>query len=125
MNRELIKFYLQKLTMGRAVNTENPMSDLGNFKGDIRNMQLAAEKNGDLGWLYISIDALIANPSGRIQSFASQDFPLTDNELVELFTYAFRRIWPEKLISAKGDEVELEFVDMSDEEWALMTHTKI
>lgn len=122
MNRELIKFYLQKVTMGRGVNADDPMSDVGNFKGDIRTMQSAAAAEGDLDWLRLSLDALIANPAGRIQDFAGMQYPFTDDELVELFTYAFQRIWPDETISAPGEEAVLEFVDMTDEEWAIMTH---
>jgi hypothetical protein len=124
MNRELIKFYLHKLTMGRGVNGDDPMSDLGNSKGDIRTMQSAAAANGDLDWLRLSMDALIAKPRGRIQAFAGMQYPLTDDELVDLFSYAYGRIWPSEALSEPGNEVELEFVDMSDAEWALMTHKR-
>jgi hypothetical protein len=121
IHRELIKLYLKKLTMGGGINAPDPLADLSNFNADIRSMQREARADGNLDWLRLSMDALIANPRGRIQEFAGQQYPFSDTELVTLFTYAFQRIWPDIALSEPGAEADLEFVQMTNDEWAALT----
>jgi hypothetical protein len=122
MHRELIKHYLKKLTMGRGINNPDPLEDFSNFDGDINGMRRDALADGNLDWLRLSLDALIARPGGRIQDFAGQQYPFSDAELVALLSYAFARIWPDVPLSEPGEEADLEFVDMSNEDWALLTN---
>lgn len=109
------------MTIGRGSAASEPMADLGLFDVDIRGMQHAAEAAGELEWLRLSMDALIANPRGRIGQFVGQGYPFTEDEMVRLFTYAFGLIWPEQSISSRGEEAQLRFVDMTDEQWLAVT----
>lgn len=121
VRKELIHSYLRNITNGRAVNMEDPMSDLSNFDADVRSMRRAVRLDNDENWLRLSMDALIANPAGRIEQFSGYQFPFNERELVELFTYAYKMIWPEEEISMPGQELDFEFVDMSKEDWAVYT----
>lgn len=118
IRKELIAGYTRLLTMGRAVNAPDPMADLSQFDADIRAMHRRAHKEGNLDWLRLALDALIANPRGRIGEFAGQQYPFSDAELQELFRRAYGMIWPDQPLSDPGDEADLEFVDMSAEDWA-------
>ena len=121
IRKELIAGYLRLLTQGRGVNAPDPMSDLAQFDADIRSMRRRAVRDGNLDWLRLSLDSLIADPDGRISQFAGQQYPFADAELVALFRRAFEMIWPEEPLSEPGDEAELEFAEMSAEEWAAAT----
>ena len=66
------------------------------------------------------MDALIADPGGRIGQFAGPQYPFNERQMVALFTYAFETIWPDEELSMPGMEAELEFVDMSKEDWHAM-----
>lgn len=119
MSLEVIKRYTRILTMGRGASAPSPMSDLSEFNADAAAMAREAALAGDLTWLRLALDSLIANPDGRIRLFAGQQFPFTDRELVTLFSYAYRRIWPNAALSEPGDEADIEFEVMSDEDWAI------
>lgn len=117
LHRDLIKSYIRKMTIGRGSSESDPFTDITFFNNDIYTMKVAAEQAGDLEWLRLSMDALIANPRGRIGQFVEQGYPYSDEEMVTLFTYAYKQIWPERDISERGEEAQLNFVDMSDETW--------
>lgn len=117
IRKEMIAGYLRFLTQGRAVNMPDPMSDLSNFDADIRSMRASAERDGNMNWLRLALDALIADPGGRIDQFAGQQYPFDDMELVEIFSRAYKILWPDEELSEPGEELELEFADMSVEEW--------
>lgn len=119
LRKELIAKYLRLLTRGRAVNMPDPMSAPENFDADIRTMRRQAQLDGNLDWLRLALDSLINQPRGRIQQFAGLQYPFTDEELVRIFTRAYAMIWPDVPRSELGDELELEFVDISAEDWAL------
>lgn len=121
IRKELIEGYTRLLTMGRAVNAPDPMADLAQFDADIRAMHKRAYKDGNLDWLRLALDSLIANPRGRIGQFAGQQYPFDEAELQALFRRAYETIWPDQPLSEPGDEADLEFVDMSAEDWAAFT----
>lgn len=121
IRKELIEGYTRLLTMGRAVNAPDPMADLAQFDADIRAMHKRAHKDGNLDWLRLALDSLVANPRGRIGQFAGQQYPFDDAELQALFRRAYETIWPDQPLSEPGNEAELEFVDMSAEDWAAFT----
>ena len=108
------------MTDGRAVNGDDPVSNWSNFDADIESMRVQALRNGNMDWLRWSMDALIANPDDRIEQFKGFQYPFNKRELVELFTHAFQIIWPEEKISAPGEEVDIDFVDMTKEEWDIL-----
>ncbi|NIZ14726.1 hypothetical protein [Phaeobacter sp. HF9A] len=117
MNRDLIQAYIRKLTIGVGSAASDPFADITLFDNDVHSMKMAAERAGDLEWLRLSLDALIANPRGRIGQFVEQGYPYSDDEMVTLLTYAYQKIWPDHKISDPGEEAALEFVEMSDETW--------
>lgn len=117
MNRDLIQSYIRKLTLGAGAAASDPFADIALFDNDIHTMKTVAEQAGDLEWLRLSMDALIASPKGRIGRFVEQGYPYSEDEMVTLFTYAYQKIWPDHDISAPGEEAALNFVDMSAETW--------
>lgn len=117
VRKELIDQYLRLLTMGRAASTPDPMSDLSQFDADIRSMHKRAAKDGNLDWLRIALDTLIARPEGRIGMFAGQQFPFSDAELQRVFKRAFENIWPDQTLSRPGEDADLEFAGMDAEDW--------
>ncbi|KUP90606.1 hypothetical protein [Tritonibacter horizontis] len=121
IRKEMIAQYIRLLTTGRAVNAPDPMSDLSNFDADIRTMHKRAYQDGNLDWLRLALDALIADPSGRIEEFAGLQYPFDERDLVAIFRHAHEMIWPDRSLSEPGDEAELEFVDMSPEDWAAVS----
>ncbi|MCB4455165.1 hypothetical protein [Leisingera sp. McT4-56] len=121
IRKELIEGYTRLLTMGRAVNAPDPMADLAQFDADIRAMHRRAHKEGNLDWLRLALDSLIASPGGRISQFAGQQYPFDDAELAALFRRAYGMIWPDQPLSEPGEEADLEFAEMSAEEWAAAT----
>ncbi|WP_027259467.1 MULTISPECIES: hypothetical protein [Leisingera] len=123
IRKELIAGYLRLLTMGRAVNAPDPMADLAQFDADIRSMHKRAYKEGNLDWLRLALDSLIASPAGRIGQFAGQQYPFDDAELQALFRRAYGMIWPDQPLSEPGDEADLDFVEMSAEDWDAFTGT--
>lgn len=118
IHREMIKHYIQYMTSGIGVTEEFPMRELSNFDRDIFSMSAEASRDGNLDWLRLSLDSLIANPDGRIKLFLDYTYPFNDEEILNLFTYAFKKIWPDEEISGKGAELDLQFVSMTDEEWS-------
>ncbi|UWQ76156.1 hypothetical protein [Leisingera sp. M658] len=121
IRKELIAGYTRLLTMGRAVNAPDPMADLAQFDADIRSMHKRAHKEGNLDWLRLALDSLIASPAGRISLFAGQQYPFDDAELQALFRRAYGMIWPDQPLSEPGDEADLDFVEMSAEDWNAFT----
>lgn len=121
MHRNKIREYLSALTTGAGASNPDPMAEMRNYYLDALAMRRDAEADGNLEWLRLSMDALIANPAGRIGQFAGQLYPFSEEELVQIFTYAYGIVWPDHELSEPGSELDLEFVVMSDEEWADLT----
>lgn len=121
IRKELIDGYLRLLTMGRAANAPDPMAEPGKIDADIRTMRRRALREGNLDWLRLSLEALINDPQGRISQFAGQRYPYDDRELVALFRRAYEMIWPDRPLCEPGDEADLEFADMSAEDWDAFT----
>ena len=117
MHREMIKRYTRHLTSGMGVAEDDPMADLAQFDRDIHSMAAQARSEGNLDWLRLSLDALVANPGDRLRLFADFVYPFTEAELRTLFAYAFQQTWPDQELSEPGEEADLDFVGMSDEEW--------
>lgn len=121
IRKQMIDGYLRNLTMGRAASGSGFTSDLSQFDPDIRSMHRDALLDGNLEWLRLSIESLLANPRGRIGAFAGALYPFDDAELEELFRHAHALIWPDRTVPDLGDEAELEFVEMSRDDWAALT----
>jgi hypothetical protein len=117
VNSLLIEKYLSMVTESRMAMMEDPASDLTGYDDAIDNMGAAAKAAGDERLLRVCIDALIANPEGRLFRFAGSAYRWPNDEFVALLTYAFERLWPGREPSFPGDEADIEFVPMSTEEW--------
>lgn len=118
VNYYAVQKYLSWLTGGRAASNPDTIDEWETYEADMDAMIDEARKNGDEDLLRLSIDSLVASPEGRIDEFAGQVYGYSDDDLVDLFTYAFEYIWPDHAMSAPGYGPDFEFVPMSDEEWA-------
>jgi hypothetical protein len=118
IRKQMIDGYLRNLTMGRAANMSAPLSDLTQFDPDIRAMHRDALLDGNLEWLRLSLESLLANPRGRIGAFTGALYPFDDAELEAIFRHAHAQIWPDRTVPDLGDEADLEFVEMSRDDWA-------
>lgn len=92
---------------------------LNEYKRDVHDMKLHAITDGNLEWLKLSMASLLSKPKGkgRISSFTSLVYPYSEEELIELLTYAFNIIWPGELITQLSEINDIDFVNMTEEEW--------
>lgn len=114
VDRDLIKSYLDYITMVEPENQKDPLADMETFDQAIDDMANIARAKDDLDLLRISMDALIAAPDDRIDQFEGPLYPYSEAELVSLFTYAYERIWPDEFLSDPGDELDIEFTPASE-----------
>lgn len=105
-----IQTYLRMLTEGRVAAQGDPMEDVSDMDEAIDEMAEAARANDDEDLLRLVIDALAADPDGRLDPFRGDYYGWSDEELTDLLTYAHDRIWPDYLRSMPGEEVQIEFV---------------
>ncbi len=118
ISESMVRSYLRNITMGRAANLEDPLSDLSAFDAEIDQMGEMAAANRTKSWLKIALATLLAQPQeAGIERFAGQGYPFDENELVRLFTYAFERLWPETPANRGGEATMFEIVQMDAEEW--------
>ncbi|MCG7627756.1 hypothetical protein MHM88_08065 [Epibacterium sp. MM17-32] len=118
INYYVVRRYLSWLTEGRAASDPDRLDDWENYEPDMDQMIREAREAGDEVLLKRSLDSLIADPDGRIDAFAGQVHGFDEDDLVALFTAAFDYLWPDEMLSEPGAGPALEFVPMSDEEWA-------
>lgn len=117
VNIHRIRSYLSWLTEGQAASAPDPVDDWEEYEVDMDRMIKEARAAGDEVFLKRSIDALLADPEGRIDMFVGQVFAFSDEDLVDLFSHAFDYIWPDDIRSAPGEGPEVAFVSMTDAEW--------
>ncbi|MCV2863544.1 hypothetical protein [Defluviimonas sp. WL0075] len=106
-----IRHYLRMLTESRVAAQGDPMENVSDMDEPIDEMAASAQANGDDDLLRLVIDALAADPDGRLDPFRGSYYGWSDAELVDLLVYAHDRIWPDYLRSLPGDEAEIEFVE--------------
>ncbi|PCJ07931.1 MAG: hypothetical protein COB16_09600 [Rhodobacteraceae bacterium] len=82
-------------------------------------MLAQARAAGDEELLKMSFDSLLASPKGRIQQFNGQVYGYREDEMEELLAHVFSYAWPQEERSLPGEEIAIEFIPMSDEEWAI------
>lgn len=119
INSHVIEKYIWLLTNGVAASAEDPMAELDAYDREIEMMKKQAIEAGDEALLRMSIDSLLANPKGRIQRFNGQVYGFREDQMEDLLAYAFSYAWPDADRSLPGEGIDLEFVPMSDEEWAI------
>lgn len=118
VNYNVIRGYLSSLTEGRGASNPDTIDEWYTYNMDIDAMIANARAAGDEDLLRLSIDSLISSPDNRLGRFIGQVYAYSDDEMQDLLSYAFERIWPDEVPSAAGDGIAMEFVAMSDEEWA-------
>jgi hypothetical protein len=118
LSRRVIRRYLTMVTeAGPAAALTDPVQNLAAFDDAIDAMADAARAAGDEDILRIAIDALVSEPRGRAIHFVGDYYPWPNDEFAELLGYTFSRIWPQESLSFPGSEPDVEFADMTDEEW--------
>ncbi len=110
IDRDLIKGYLDYITITEPPSQEDPLADLSHFDQAIDDMAGYARDADDLDILRVAMDTVIAAPEGQIAAFEGPLYPYTHTELVRLFEYAYGRIWPDEPLSVPGTELDIEFV---------------
>lgn len=118
VNYYVIQRYITMLTEGRMASDPDVIGDWEMFEPEMEEMVTAARADDDEDLLRLSIDALVADPEGRVDEFVGQVHGFTEEDMVELLTHAFEHIWPDALMSLPGEGPVMEFVPMSDAEWA-------
>ncbi len=119
VNAHLIDRYIWRLTNSAVASQDDPMEDLSDYEPEINDMLRSAREAGDEDILRLSIDALLANPAGRITDFNGGVYAYDEEDMVALLTHACAHAWPDAMRSLPGEEPQIEFVPMSDEEWAI------
>ena len=114
----VVRGYLSSLTEGRGASSPDTIDDWDTYEMDMDAMIADARAAGDEDLLRLAIDSLVADPEGRIDAFVGQVYAFDDEELSDLFSHAFAYIWPDEVMSEAGEGPAMEFVPMSDEEWA-------
>jgi hypothetical protein len=117
-NYYVIEGYISYLTEGRMASDPDAIGDWPRFESEFDKMFAAARAKDDEGMLKQAIDSLVADPEGRIDEFVGQVHGFSEEDMVDLLTHAFEHIWPDDLMSPLGDGPKMEFVPMSDAEWA-------
>ena len=118
VNFYVIRRYLSWLTEGRGASNPETIDDWETYELDMDAMIRDARENGDEVLLKRAIDSLAADPTGRVDEFIGQVHGFGDDDMVDLLTHAFEYLWPGEMLSAPGEGPKMEFVPMSDEEWA-------
>lgn len=126
ISEDVIKSYLIDITMGRMASRPDPMEDLSRYDDEIETMRERAAEDGNEEWLRAAMNALLAQPEGRITDFKGYVYMYSEDQLAELFTYAFELLWPDEPVNIGGETTPFEIVSMTDEEWeAAKTRAKL
>ncbi|MEX0339536.1 MAG: hypothetical protein AB3N11_10900 [Arenibacterium sp.] len=120
IQKSMIENYLDFITSLVFVDPGDVTEDMSVYDDAIESMESEARYDDNLEYLRFAMDSLIAKPDGRLEQFKGTGYPFTDQELHEILRYAFQTIWPDKFMSEPGNEVPVEFLDISDEEWKLL-----
>ncbi|MFN3971699.1 MAG: hypothetical protein ACK4GO_06165 [Gemmobacter sp.] len=118
INSHAVERYVWMLTNGIAASRSDPMEELTGYDYEIDLMIAAAREAGEEELLRRSVDSLLSDPEGRIGMFSGQVHGFRDDEMVDLLTHAYERIWPDLPRSLPGEAPAMEFVPMTDAEWA-------
>jgi len=118
VNYYVVRRYLAWLTEGRAASDPDQLHDWQSYEPDMDQMMREAQEGGDEVLLKRALDSLVSDPTGRIDAFAGQVHGYDDDDLVELFSAAFEYLWPDEMLSEPGEAPKMDFVPMSDAEWA-------
>lgn len=121
VNFYVIERYISRLTNGAAASDPDSLDDVLTYEPEMDLMLRQAREDGNETLLRLAIDSLVASPDGRIDAFAGQVHAFSDDDLVDLLSHAFSYLWPDEMPSLPGEGPAMEFVPMSDEEWAART----
>ncbi|HMO08357.1 MAG TPA: hypothetical protein PKD10_12030 [Paracoccaceae bacterium] len=114
---DLIRHYLRPIVAGRGASEPDPMADLDNFNGDIREMRRRAAAAGDLSVLRLALVSLVMAPGGRLRDFAGTQYPFNDGDLEAVLRHALERAWPDDPLPDPGTELPVELADIPEDEW--------
>jgi hypothetical protein len=117
LRKGMIADYLMYITSLTFVDPEDVTEDMTVYDEAIEAMASNARYDGNLEYLRLAMDSLIADPEGRLEQFYGSGYPFSDQELHEILRYAYQEIWPDADISKPGMAVPVEFIDMTREEW--------
>lgn len=105
-----ISRYTDYLVMTEPASQADPMADMSVFDGAVDTMAALAERDGETDTLRMVLDSVIANPEDRIDELSGPLFPYSESELVQIFTYAFERAYPDEVLSDPDEAIAIEFV---------------
>lgn len=108
--RKMVDDYLMYITSIELEDVDDPLEDMSVYDTAIDSMAYRARAEGNLDNLQLALDSLISDPSGRLSQFFGTGYPFSENELVEILTYACLRIWPAEPVSGPGEAMPVEFV---------------
>jgi hypothetical protein len=117
ISRDMISFYLRKITSVYFGKHDIPPDDLSGYLDFVSDMRKHAERKGDLDYLRLGFEHVLANPNIDTVELAATDYPFDDAEVREIIHYAWKTIWPDAAPIPPGGPPGVKIVPMSLDDW--------
>jgi hypothetical protein len=114
----MLSYYLVGVTAGYFGRHDEPADDVQEYSYLIEDLRLGAALHGDLEYLRLGLEYLLAHREIDLVQFAGgTDFPYEQEQVREIIEYAWKTIWPDAPPIPSGCPPGVELVSMSLEEW--------
>lgn len=117
ISKDKITYYLMYLTVGYFDDENVPPSTVEGYAAQVPYIKAKAEKQGDLPWLKLALEYLLAHPEVDCSEYRGPHYAYSDAEMRGIFRYLLDNIWPDAGPTPPTALNEVEMVPMSDAEW--------
>ena len=115
---DMMRYYIGDITSGYFSHHDVPADNVTEYAPFIENMRKLANLHGDLDYLRLGLEYLLAHPEIELLPFAHGDsYPYWEEQIREIIEYAWKMLWPNALPISPGGPSGVELVPMSLEEW--------
>ena len=117
ISRQMLRSYLLHITIGYFNDRNIPPATLDAYIDRAEQIRLAATNQGDMAWLKLGLQHVLADKSIDASEYQGPRYPFTDPEMRDIMGYVLRTLWPEEQTDAEGLASEVELVDVALEDW--------
>jgi hypothetical protein len=124
ISKPMVRYFLSYVTSGYFNHHDVHPDTVEGYQECVPNIQKLATKTGDLPWLRLAFEYLLAHPEIDTEPFAGLRYPYDDEEVRDILRFLWRNLWTDRQPRPADQLPPVELAEMDADSWAALRDSK-
>ena len=125
ISQTMLRDHLRGVTVNYFSHHNLAPEDIDDYTPFAEHVRQTAERRGDLPWLKLGLEHVLIHREESCEHLNGGIYPFGDDDLRDLIEIVWEALWPDEQLPDESQAPEIEFEEMSTEDWNRFKETDL